>query len=51
MAALIVTITFGQLYIDPAVNPLGITEAKIRASYRIIYSQYRVVDSPLLWKN
>jgi hypothetical protein len=46
MAAITATTTFGQLYSDPAVNPLGSTEAEICLSYRVIYSQHRVEDPP-----
>jgi hypothetical protein len=46
MAAINATTTFGHLYIDPTANPLGSTEAEIRALYRVIYIQYRVDDPP-----
>jgi hypothetical protein len=46
MAAITAHQTFGQLFSDPAANPLGTTEAEVRASYRFIYSEYRVEDSP-----
>jgi hypothetical protein len=46
MAAITATTTFGQLYSDPTANPLGSTEAEIRASYHVIYSQYIVEDPP-----
>jgi hypothetical protein len=46
MAAITPILAFGQLYRDPGVDPLGLTESEIRASYCFIYSQYRVEDSP-----
>jgi hypothetical protein len=46
MAAITPARTFGALFRDPAANPLGTTDADLRAVYRVIYSQYRVEDSP-----
>jgi hypothetical protein len=46
MAAITATTTFRQLYSDPVVNFLGSTEAEIHVSYRVLYSHYRVDDSP-----
>jgi hypothetical protein len=46
MAAITATTTFGQLYRDSTTHPLGSTEAEIRTSYCVIYSQYRVGDPP-----
>jgi hypothetical protein len=46
MAAITAYRTYEQLFSDPAANPLGTNEAEIRSSYRVIYSEYRVDDSP-----
>jgi hypothetical protein len=46
MAAITVHRTSGQRFSDPAADPLGTNEAEIRASYQVIYSEYRVDDSP-----
>jgi hypothetical protein len=39
-------LTCGLLYRDPAANPIEIADKEICAVYRVIYSQYRVEDSP-----
>jgi hypothetical protein len=39
-------LTFGQLYADPSSNPLGTTEEEARESYRVVYSAWRIDDSP-----
>jgi hypothetical protein len=46
MAAITPTRTFGALFRDPAANHLGTTNTDLRAAYRLIYSHYRVEDSP-----
>jgi hypothetical protein len=46
MAAITPTLTFGALFRDPATNPLGTTYTDLWAAYRVIYSQYRMEDSP-----
>jgi hypothetical protein len=46
MAAITAYRTYGQFFSDPAANPIGTNEAEIRSSYRVIYSDYRVDDSP-----
>jgi hypothetical protein len=46
MAAITPSLTFGELYRDPAVNPFGDNEAKAHSVYRVLYSEYRVSDSP-----
>jgi hypothetical protein len=46
MAAITAHRTFGQLFSDPAANPLGTNESEIRALYWVIYSDYHVDESP-----
>jgi hypothetical protein len=46
MAAITPARTSGALFRDPAANPLGTTNTDLWAAYRVIYSQYRVEDSP-----
>jgi hypothetical protein len=46
MAAITPALTFGALFRDTATNPPGTTDTDLRAAYRVIYSQYRVEDSP-----
>jgi hypothetical protein len=46
MSAINTHLTFGQLYADPSSNPLGTTEEEARESYRVIYSAWRIDDSP-----
>jgi hypothetical protein len=46
MAAVTTHLTFESRYGDPAGNPLGLTEDDIREAYRVVYSEWRVEDSP-----
>jgi hypothetical protein len=46
MATITPSLTFGELYRDPAINPFGDNEAEAHSAYRVLYSEYRVSDSP-----
>jgi hypothetical protein len=42
VATITPSLTFGELYCDPAANPFGDNEAEAHSAYRVLYSEYRV---------